>query len=349
MARRAARAAPRRAGPPSPTPPARAASSSTLRLAVALRALVRAAAGPRRRGRGRPARADRVGGRARSCRYGDYRIALPWVISPLVDALIERGELEEARALGRRSPGSRPTGRRMFGFTFLLDSLARLRLAQGRAPEALQPRARVRAPPARVGLPQPGLRRLRLDARRRAAPPPAARRRRSTPCDEQIDLRARFGVAREHGHGAARARRRSRATPRPLRAAEVLAGSEARARARPRAGRARRPRAAARGARARRALRRDRARRPAPATRWSRPARSRAARALTGAAALTAAQERVARLAAGRPRQPRDRRAAVRDREDRRGPPRRAPTASSASPRAANSPTRFEPIPRDAA
>ena len=36
-----------------------------------------------------------------------------------------------------------------------------------------------------------------------------------------------------------------------------------------------------------------------PATRWSGPAPSRAARALTGAAALTAAQERVARLAAG--------------------------------------------------
>ena len=102
--------------------------------------------------------------------------------------------------------------------------------------------------------------------------------RRLRPADRP--RRARFGVAREHGHGAARARRASPATPDTLRARGRRAArprppgsSYARALAD-----ARRPRVAAR----RRSSSPSAAARPrsppAPATRSSTPARSRAAR-----------------------------------------------------------------------
>ena len=70
-----------------------------LRLAVALRALVRV-----RQGRIAETEADLreliawVGELA--VPYGDYRIALPWVISPLVDALLERGEVGRGAGVG---------------------------------------------------------------------------------------------------------------------------------------------------------------------------------------------------------------------------------------------------------
>ena len=77
-----------------------------------------------------------MGGRVRSCRSASYRTALPFVIAPLIDALVERGELEEAGSWPALT-GLEAGWPEEFGFTFLLDSLARLRLAQGRAQDAL--------------------------------------------------------------------------------------------------------------------------------------------------------------------------------------------------------------------
>ena len=58
------------------------------------------------------------------------------MIAPLIDALVERGELEEA-AHWPALTGLEAGWPEEFGFTFLLDSLARLRLAQGRLHDAL--------------------------------------------------------------------------------------------------------------------------------------------------------------------------------------------------------------------
>ena len=177
---------------------ARAAGAlDTLRLAVALRALVRL-----RLGRVAETEADLrelIAWVAElQLPLASYRTALPFVVAPLIDALVERGELEEA---GRwpALTGLEAGWPEEFGFTFLIDSLARLRLAQGRAPRRAAPRARVRPAPARVGHPQ-----SRASSRTaRRSPPrwprPAARRRRSTRATSRSISRAAFGVAREEG------------------------------------------------------------------------------------------------------------------------------------------------------
>ena len=217
-----------------------------------------------------------MGGRARSCRSRAYRTALPFVIAPLIDALVERGELEEA-ARWPALTGLEAGWPEEFGFTFLLDSLARLRLAQGRVPGGAAPRARVRPPPARVGDPQSRLRRVAARRSPPRSPRPAARPRRSTRATSRSTSRARFGVAREEGMALTalgRDHRRRGAAARRGRGAGALAGA---ARARPRAARARRARAAAR----RRSSSPSAAARPrsppARATHSSRPAPGRAA------------------------------------------------------------------------
>ena len=149
----------------------------------------------------------------------------------------------------------------------------------------------------------PGFLAWRLDARRRARrdrPHRGGARRRAT---SRPTSRARFGVAREHGM-ALLALGRITGDAETLRAAaEVLGRLAGAARARPRAGRASAPRE--RGAARRRSSSAERScgatalAAPRPRRAGRRPAPSRAARALTGAAALTAAQQRVARLAAG--------------------------------------------------
>ena len=231
-----------------------------LRLAVALRALVRV-----RQGRIAETEADLreliawVG--ELGVPYGDYRIALPWVISPLVDALLERGEVSEAQnwvtltGLERDWP-------EIFGFTFLLDSLARLRLAQRRAPEALNLARECARRQRAWGFRNPGF--VAWGSTLAIAAHATGRTEEALDAvDEQADWAERFGVAREHGLALlARAhhrRRRDRAAR--GRRARRLGGA---ARLRARAGRARRPRVAARRARAGRALRRHRARDPRP-------------------------------------------------------------------------------------
>ena len=162
-----------------------------------------------------------------------------------------------------------------------------------------QPRPRVRAPPARVGHPQPGLRRLGLDARRRRARDRPHRRRRSTPRRAGRPGGALRRRARARAWRCSRSARITGDAATAARAAEVLAGSEARLELRARAGRRLGDRGSLRAALelAERcgatALAASRPRRPVRT--GAKPRRA----ALTGAAALTAAQERVARLAAG--------------------------------------------------
>ena len=147
---------------------ARAAGElETLRLAVALRALVRL-----RMGRVADVEADLteliawVGELQLPLRA--YRTALPFVIAPLIDALVERGELEQA-ARWPAITGLERGWPEEFGFTFLLDSLARLRLAQGRATEALHLARECDRRQRAWGFRTPASSPTRLDARRRAA------------------------------------------------------------------------------------------------------------------------------------------------------------------------------------
>jgi DNA-binding CsgD family transcriptional regulator len=266
-----------------------------LRLAIALRALVRV-----RQGRVADAEADVreliawVG--ELGVPFGDYRIALPWVISPLVDALLERGEVDEAQSWVTMT-GLERDWPEIFGFTFLLDTLARLRLAQGRAPEALKLARECARRQRAWGIRNPGFvawgSTLALAAHATGRTEEAL-----DAADEQAEWAERFGVARElglalHAHARVADDRASLA-----RAVEVLRGSEARltyAHALADLGDrdslraalelAERCGATALALRARDALVKT----------GAKPRRA----ALTGAAALTAAQERVARLAAG--------------------------------------------------
>jgi DNA-binding CsgD family transcriptional regulator len=66
----------------------------------------------------------------------EAEVGLPFAVSGLIDALIERGELDEAERLLVESGIAGPLPE-LLHLTFVLDSRARLRLAQGRAREAL--------------------------------------------------------------------------------------------------------------------------------------------------------------------------------------------------------------------
>jgi len=275
---------------------ARAAGAlETLRMAVALRAIVRL-----RQGRIAEAEADLreliawVG--ELELPYGELRMALPWVVSPLVDALVERGELEEAQhwiavtALERDWP-------EVFGFTFLLDSLARLRLAQGRAPEALNLARETGRRQRGWGIRNPGF--LAWGSTLAAAAAATGRTEEALDaCDEQADLAKAFSVAREHGMallalgritGDADTMREAvrvlEDSPARLEHARALAALNDRESLRKALELAERCGATALATHARNAL----------VATGAKPRRT----ALTGTAALTAAQERVARLAAG--------------------------------------------------
>jgi DNA-binding CsgD family transcriptional regulator len=266
-----------------------------LRLAVALRAIVRM-----RQGRVAETEADLrvllgwVGELALP--YGDYRMALPWVISPLVDALLERGEVVEAQQWVTVTD-LESDWPEVFGFTFLLDSLARLRLAQRRAPEALNLARECGRRQRAWGIRNPGF--LAWGSTLAAAAFATGRVEEALDAaDQQIDLAAEFGVAREHGMGLL-AKGRITGDEGTLRAAaDVLAASPARlehAHALAALGDrgslrqaleiAERCGATALATQARDALVKT----------GAKPRRA----ALTGATALTATQERVARLAAG--------------------------------------------------
>ena len=233
----------------------------TLRFAVALRAIVRF-----RQGRVAEVEADLreliawLG--ELELPYGEFRLAMPWVLSPLLDALIERGELDEAQHWLTLT-GLETGHPEVFGFTFLLDSLARLRLAQGRAGEALTLARECGRRQHAWGNPQPGLRRLGLDAGRRGR---RHRPRRGSARRVRRAGRPRPRVRRRPRarHGAARARPDHGRRRDPRRGGRVPARLPRATRIRPRAGLPRRPRVAAKGAGTGRALRRQRAGEPGP-------------------------------------------------------------------------------------
>ena len=300
---------------------ARAAGEfETLRMAIALRAMVRL-----RMGRVADVEADLRGliewVAELELPLRAYRTALPSVVSPLVDALLERGQLDEA---GHWPALTGPRGRPARGVRVHVHA-RHARAAAARAGAGLgraAPRPRGRAPPARVGLPQPRLHRLRVDARAGAARRAGAPRRRSTPATSRSTVPARSARCASRAWRCARSARSRATEPRssrpptssnrsqarleharalvalggrePLKQALEIAerlGATALADAGPRRARQdRRQTAPQRAHRHRRAHRR-----PAP----RRPARRR------------------------RPHQPRDRRDAVPDREDRRRAPRR--------------------------
>ena len=176
---------------------ARAAGAlDTLRFAVALRAMVRL-----RQGRISETEADMreliAWVEELAVPFSEYRMALPWFVSPLVDALVERGQLEEAQRWVALT-GLESDWPEVFGFTFLLDSLARLRLAEGRVQEALGLARECGRRQRAWGIRNPGFLAWRstlaaaLDATGRHAEALDV-------CDEQVDLARRFGVAREEG------------------------------------------------------------------------------------------------------------------------------------------------------
>ncbi len=176
---------------------ARAAGAlDTLRLAVALRALVRL-----RLGRVAETEADLrelIAWVAElQLPLASYRTALPFVVAPLIDALVERGELEEAGNWPALT-GLESGWPEEFGFTFLIDSLARLRLAQGRAHDALHLARECARRQRAWGIRNPGF--VAYGSTLAAALAATGRTSEALDaCDEQIDLSRRFGVAREEG------------------------------------------------------------------------------------------------------------------------------------------------------
>jgi DNA-binding CsgD family transcriptional regulator len=228
---------------------------------------------------------------------------MPWLIAPLADVLVERGEVDEAQHWVALT-GLESDWPEVFGFSFLLDSLARLRLAQGRVTEALLLARECGRRQRAWGIRNPGF--LAWHSTLAAALAATGRTEEALDaCDEQADLARRFGVAREHGM-ALLALGRITGDVDTLRAAvDALAPSPARlehARALVALGGALPDRDAREPLRAALALAgRCGATMLAAQARdllvaaGARPRRA----ALTGAAALTAAQERVARLAAG--------------------------------------------------
>ena len=176
----------------------------TLRLAVALRALVRM-----RQGRVAEVEADLreliawVG--ELELPYAELRMALPWVISPLVDALIERDEVDEAQHWVTLTD-LEADWPEVFGFRFLLDRLARLRLAQGRVAEALGLARECRRRQRAWGISNPGF--LAWGSTLAAALHATGRTEEALDvCDQQIDLAARVRGRARARDGAARARR----------------------------------------------------------------------------------------------------------------------------------------------
>jgi DNA-binding CsgD family transcriptional regulator len=184
----------------------------------------------------------------------------------------------------------------VFGFSFLLDSLARLRLAQGRVTEALVLARECGRRQRAWGIRNPGF--LAWRSTLAAALHATGRIEEALDvCDEQAELARRFGVAREHGM-ALLALARITGQPETLRAAvDVLAASPARlehARALTALGDRDSLRTALEVAERCGATVLAGQARDLLVAAGARPRRA----ALTGAAALTAAQERVARLAA---------------------------------------------------
>jgi DNA-binding CsgD family transcriptional regulator len=129
--------------------------------------------------------------------FPDARVGLPWAVTPLVEALIERGALEEAQGWMSQT-GLEADWPEVFGFTFVLDCLGQLRLAQGRIQEAVRVLRECSRRQRAWGIRNPGF----LAWRSSLALALARTGRRTEAldlCDEEIHLARVFGVAREEG------------------------------------------------------------------------------------------------------------------------------------------------------
>jgi DNA-binding CsgD family transcriptional regulator len=234
--------------------------------------------------------------------FPDQRVALPWAIVPLADALVERGAVAEAQQWMAQT-GLEADWPEVLGFTYLLESLGRLRLAQGRVPESVRLLRECSRRQRAWGIRNPGF----LPWRSSLALALAGTNRRTEAldlCDEEVHLARAFGVPREEGmalRALAEVTGGAPAVPLLEQAVEVLATSPARlehARALTDLGVATRGREPLRealdlAARLGATALAERAQAALVAT-GAKPRRP----VLTGPDALTAAQLRVARLAA---------------------------------------------------
>jgi DNA-binding CsgD family transcriptional regulator/tetratricopeptide (TPR) repeat protein len=167
-----------------------------LRFAVALRAQVRI-----RLGRVAAVEADLreliAWGDELDVPLTDQRIGLPRAVAPLVDALVERGAVEEAQQWVTAA-GLEADWPEVFGFSFLLDSLGRLRLAQGRVPEAVRVLRECSRRQRAWGIRNPGF----IPWRSSLALALARTGRRGEAlelCDEEVHFAREFRVPREEG------------------------------------------------------------------------------------------------------------------------------------------------------
>jgi DNA-binding CsgD family transcriptional regulator len=127
----------------------------------------------------------------------DRRVALPWLVAPLVDALVERGAVEEAQHWVTAT-GLEADWPQILGFSFLLDSLGRLRLAQGRVPEAVRILRECSTRQRAWGIRNPGFIPWRVSLALALAR--TGRRGEALElCDEEVHFAREFRVAREEG------------------------------------------------------------------------------------------------------------------------------------------------------
>jgi DNA-binding CsgD family transcriptional regulator len=149
--------------------------------------------------RGALAKAEADAGRALEGLGAETRLLLtiPWMVTSLVDVLIERGELEEAsRLLGQHNlAGDLPGG---FQTSFLLESMGRLRIAQNRIDEGIAHLRKCGRRLEALGVSNPGL----IPWRASLAPALAAAGEREEALElarKEIDLARSFEVSRELG------------------------------------------------------------------------------------------------------------------------------------------------------
>jgi len=127
----------------------------------------------------------------------EWRVILPWILTSLVDALVERGELDEAGRLLERA-GLTGVLPELFPMDQILSSVGRLRIAQGQTAEGI---ARLRECGRRLegyGARNPALVPWRADLAIALAAAGEAEEARAL-AREEIALAQAFAVPREHG------------------------------------------------------------------------------------------------------------------------------------------------------
>jgi DNA-binding CsgD family transcriptional regulator/tetratricopeptide (TPR) repeat protein len=123
--------------------------------------------------------------------------SIPWVLSPLLDVLVERDQLDEAQGWLEFSglEGELPE---LHGFNYLLDSLGRFRTAQGRLPEAISSLRECGRRQEAWGISNPGFMAWRAHLAMALASAGHAEEAREL-ADREAELARAFGVGRELG------------------------------------------------------------------------------------------------------------------------------------------------------